>query len=612
MEKRNLRSSKVQSPKPVQFSSKTPDKLSQRIRNRGVAQGLADIKKVCKGLQDRKRRGETKSLPPQSKTVRRQILQCSSPSKSKSTDDHPSKLPEKYEILDHFFDRLDTLISMFSLKGKTPSFTEISSRIESLTDRRFTHGHLAQLKFILPEAIVLKKFLVHDERTSCMKPDIHISLAPEAVESDSKMPPQRGRVSLKKLFHARLREFWESHPEGDEIPEGTLPEPFNRPKKVNILDTLETRLPTKLSLCMRYNDIVNNVESDSIDENKSAAPVETSIELPNEHLAAASHIAPSFRARFSLKFKQNLADTVQQNSQVDSVQPSPAKLASQAARTENCSCASLESSSENCATCASLESSCAPAPSSSPCKTVDNTESEDGSLDNIDAMSTPARKNVEYIENKDGSFKRIDAMSTPAKLVSTPIRLMSATPALRSTKRNLMSPDDHPTSSLNKLARRPPRSRSLVFDTPVKNEDVVNEDNAGGLPIDDDIFDILPGKLIQSIREKERMTMEERDPAITQAKKRKKNIANLPKLFDMIRLLLRQRNCITKMELVSKIISSHSDIVDRSEVEEQLDLLQELAPEWISEKQVSSGDLLLFINKMLNPETIRASLEEAA
>jgi len=37
-----------------------------------------------------------------------------------------------------------------------------------------------------------------------MKPDIHISLAPEAVESDSKMPPQRGRVSLKKLFHARL------------------------------------------------------------------------------------------------------------------------------------------------------------------------------------------------------------------------------------------------------------------------------------------------------------------------------------------------------------------------------------------------------------------------
>ncbi|BAT77549.1 hypothetical protein VIGAN_02013400 [Vigna angularis var. angularis] len=462
MKKRNLQSSKVQSPNPVQFSSKTPEKLSQRNRTCGVALSVADIKEVGKGLQNRKRRCETTSSPPPSKSVRRQILQWSSPSKSKSTNDDPYKLPEKYEILDQFFDLLDTLISMFRLKGKTPSFMEISHRIESLTDRRFTHGHLAQLKFILPDAIVLKKFLVHDERTSCMKQDIHISLAPEAVESDVKMPPQRGRVSLKKLFHARLREFWESHPEGDEIPEGTLPEPFNRPKKVNILDTSETRLPTKLSLCMRYNDIVNNVESASIDENMSA-PVETSIELPNERLAAASHIAPFFRARFSLKLQQNLADTVQQISQVYSVQPSPAEWASQAASSENYS-----------TICASLKSSSAPAPTSTPSKTVDYTENEDAS-----------------------SLERIDAMSTPAKLVSTPIRLMSATPALRSPKRYLMSPDDHPTSSLNKLARRPTRSRSLRFDSPVKNEEVVNEDNAGGLPIDD-VFDILPGKFVQS------------------------------------------------------------------------------------------------------------------
>ncbi|WVZ19972.1 hypothetical protein V8G54_007294 [Vigna mungo] len=260
------------------------------------------------------------------------------------------------------------------------------------------------------------------------------------------------------MFHARLREFWESHPEGDEIPGGVLPEPFNRPKKVNILDTSETGLPTKLSLCMRYNDIVNNVESSSIDE-KMSAPVETSIELLNEHLAAASHIAPLFRARFSLKFKQNLVDTVHQISQVDSVQLSPVESASQAASSENYS-----------TICASLESSSAPAPTSTPSKTVNYTENEVASC-----------------------LKRIDAMSTPAKLASSSIRLISATPALRSPKRYLMSPDDHPTSS----SRRPSRSRSLRFDSPVKNEEVVNEDNAGGLPIDD-VFDILPGKLIQS------------------------------------------------------------------------------------------------------------------
>jgi len=55
--------------------------------------------------------------------------------------------------------------------------------------------------------------------------------------------------------------------------------------------------------------------------------------LPNQHLAAASHFAPSFRGRFSLKFKQNGADNVRQNSQVDSVENYPTI------------CASLESSS---------------------------------------------------------------------------------------------------------------------------------------------------------------------------------------------------------------------------------------------------------------------------
>jgi len=264
---------------------------------------------------------------------------------------------------------------------------------------------------------------------------------------------------------------------------------------------------------MRYDDIVNNAESVNIDEQMSV-PVETSVELSNQHLAAASHFAPSFRARFSLKFKQNGADNVQQNSQVDSVQ--------------------------NCPTIyASLESCSSPAPANTPSKIVDHTEYEDGSLYSIDVMSTPARKTIVYIENKDGSPKSIDAMSTqadkiaectenkdvslksidamstpvkhvstpisidamstPVKHVSTPIRLMSATPALRSPKRCLMSPDDHPISSLNKLARRPSRSRSLRFDTPVNNKEVVNEDNAGGLPIDDDVFDILPENLVQSV-----------------------------------------------------------------------------------------------------------------
>ncbi|KAL2323450.1 hypothetical protein Fmac_027829 [Flemingia macrophylla] len=579
--KPNLRSST--GPDSIHFSAKTPEKPPQRTRNRGVALSVSEIKRVGKELQDRKQQcSETTSSQTKS-SVRRQIsLWPSSSGEPKITVDEP-KLPQKYEILGEFFHHLDSLILIFRLKRWTPSFKKISSRIESLADRRFTMGHLAQLKFVLPEAIILKKILVHDERTSCMEADIHISIDPKAVGSDERVP-------LRKLFWTRLRDFWESHPEGDEIPEEALPEPFNRPKEDSLLDKLKTSLPTKMSSCMPYNVIVNKAESADNDDNVSV-PVETSVEFPNEHLVAPSDMPPSFRPWFSQKLKLDGADDVNQKCPLDLLQPvafpvsesslkesepfkdikyhmetSPAKLPSEAASTESCPtiCASQESSGVSSAT-----------------------------------------------PTKDKSLKSIDALGTPVKLVSTPIRLMSATPALRPSKRPYMSPDDNTTSSLNKLARRPPSSRSLKFNTPVKQKEVVSEHNAGDLPFDDDVFDILPENLIQSIREKERMTMEERDPAISQARRRAKNITRLPNLFDMIRLLLRQRSCITKTELVSKIISGHCDITDRSEVEEQLSLLLELAPEWISEKLASSGDLLVMINKMASPETIRASLEAA-
>jgi hypothetical protein len=79
--------------------------------------------------------------------------------------------------------------------------------------RRFTHNHLAQLKFILPEAIDIKKILVFDERTSCMKPDLHVTINPDAVEFDAKLKSESGNMCLRKLFRERLKDFWKSHPE---------------------------------------------------------------------------------------------------------------------------------------------------------------------------------------------------------------------------------------------------------------------------------------------------------------------------------------------------------------------------------------------------------------
>lgn len=76
--------------------------------------------------------------------------------------------------------------------------------------RRFSHGNLAQLKYILPEAIVIKKVLMLDERTSCMKPDLLITLDVDGIEN-SKL--ESGNSHLRKIFRARLLDFAKAHPE---------------------------------------------------------------------------------------------------------------------------------------------------------------------------------------------------------------------------------------------------------------------------------------------------------------------------------------------------------------------------------------------------------------
>lgn len=81
--------------------------------------------------------------------------------------------------------------------------------------RRFSHGHLAQLKFIFPEAIEIEKILIRDERTCCMKPDLHVSLNFDAIESNEKSKSSSsnsGSLLLRKAFRARLFKFFEAHP----------------------------------------------------------------------------------------------------------------------------------------------------------------------------------------------------------------------------------------------------------------------------------------------------------------------------------------------------------------------------------------------------------------
>ncbi|KAJ0053176.1 hypothetical protein Pint_01750 [Pistacia integerrima] len=534
----------------------------------------------------------------------------------------PSK---KYRQLVEFFDSLDSAIWLLKLKRSMSTFTNICPKIECLTDRRFSYGHLAQLKFILPEAVEIKEVLMFDEKTSCMKPDLHVTINVEAIECDGKSKSDSKNMDVRKVFCARLMDFIKGHPEsvstctlepelyffciqGDEVPEEALPEPFSR-LKTNLHSTCNE---TSIESSSEQQQTISVICSRDSPLKVIKAPgmslgMETSTcVFTNQQPVVASHLSWSFRRHFSQPLTNNDAEQTEAQQRLSKISNEPSVVPLLEPCPDNIS--SSEETNVYAASPIKLSSK-----SINSDKCLSSCESPAHLLPGC-LPATPMKETD--TKNKDGSLVDIDGVqSTPAKLASTPARLMSSTPALCTPKRRCyMTPEDVSASTPNKLVRRPLRSRSLKFGTPVKNEKVEDEDKEiDDASVDDDILDILPENLIQPIREKERKTMEERDPVISQAKRRRQMIACLPKLFNMIHYFFQsiKRSVITKEELIYKIISSHCDIVDKREVEEQMSLLLELVPEWISEKLASSGYLLVCINKLSSPESIRARLEEA-
>nr|GEW61476.1 hypothetical protein [Tanacetum cinerariifolium] len=429
-------------------------------------------------------------------------------------------LAERYEMLDEFFKQMQSCIRYLDLKGYVTSMANISPAVQSLTDRRFSYRHLAQLKYLLPEAIEVKKILVRDDRTSCMKPDLVVNLDFGVVQKDGEKA-ESVNLRLRKLFRKRLVAFCKNNPEGDEVPEETLPEPFNHSSQVAL--SIAVSKPNVASV----QDVTHTV--------RQGPPV------------AASHMPPSFKRRFSRPVPTQNVETIEQvvdrSAKLVSVPivPSPVKVSAK-------------------------------------------------------LPETPI-KNFDLDKKKDVSS--IDA--TPAKHILSPF---SATPAQasRTLVRGVMTPDEESMMSHKKLTRRSSGTRRpITFDTPVKSKmPPVQRVSAD----DDDLYDILDKDLLSSIKEKEQIALDEKDPALSQAKWRKQMVAGLPKLFDTILFFFQsiKRSVATKEELMHTIYSSQLEIVDQREVDEQLRLLQELAPEWIYQKMSSGGDPLFCVKKISSPE----------
>ncbi|PIN25566.1 hypothetical protein CDL12_01689 [Handroanthus impetiginosus] len=219
---------KDSNPDPNPWSVKTPGKPAdppRRSRQTGAALSIKEIREAALRLRGRgsKPRDRTDPILGSGKEQTAKVEQ-------KSVDSE-IKLPEKYELLDEFFNSLDSSIRLLRLKRYPTTFTNIRPQIESLTERRFTHSHLAQLKFIMPEAILIEIVRQRDEQTGIVKPDLLITLSFEVIDGKSKSKSHSKNLQLRKIFRDRLLDFFKSHPEGDEVPEGALPEPFNSSKE---------------------------------------------------------------------------------------------------------------------------------------------------------------------------------------------------------------------------------------------------------------------------------------------------------------------------------------------------------------------------------------------
>ncbi|KAL3645927.1 hypothetical protein CASFOL_011107 [Castilleja foliolosa] len=285
-----------------------------------------------------------------------------------------------------------------------------------------------------------------------MKPDLRIALNAAAIEDEFKSKSLNGNLQMRKVFRARLLNFFKSHPEGDEVPEEALPEPFSRSKK----------------------DVISSSVQPSTSSSTSVTLDMTSFERQPITL---SQMAPSFKPRFAQKGSIHHIENSKQNQSFD------------------------------------LENKSAESPSikDTNAKIVANSSSKlsvNPSLINIltSLPETPV-KCINSIDIDDES-----SVGTISEL-STPVAPTTSTPSLRPPERCYMSPDDNNSyRSPSKLVRCPPPNRPLKFDTPVKSS----------MKIDDDIFDILPDSLVQSILKKERLAEMKQDPAISQAKHREK------------------------------------------------------------------------------------------
>lgn len=147
-----------------------------------------------------------------------------------SVDSQSNRLLEKYKNLLNLFNRMESSIRLLRLRKKMATFKNIATQVEVLTKSKFLYAHLAQMKHLFPEAIEINRILLHDEKSLCMYADMDIILRMDAVECSN--PDESPSMAICEAFRSKLLSFLESHHKDINIPEATLPAPFDSSEKL--------------------------------------------------------------------------------------------------------------------------------------------------------------------------------------------------------------------------------------------------------------------------------------------------------------------------------------------------------------------------------------------
>ncbi|KAL0535494.1 hypothetical protein IC582_029825 [Cucumis melo] len=419
------------------------------------------------------------------------------------------KLQEKCQTIVEFFTCLTSSMRLLKMRKKMSTFHNVSRQVSVMTKRMFLDKHLAQIVYIIPEAVNIDKVMIHDKKTSCMKPEMIISLQLDVVKGHSE---HSDFLALHKVFASRVLKYFAVHTEKNEVPEGALPKPFNR-RKIFSLDQLSDNSPER------------------------SRPTSIDSDLTLEELCPHS----SLKRHFSKK-----------------------------------SISSVEISEP-------VASSIVFSPSIPACSSLKEEDTNDKLLEDIPTLSPQV---AAANSSESPLVKSVLSSASSSIMTQTPVQLTPKRSMLPSSEVKTRKP-----ASVGSVCK--PAKRFLNF------SGMEGDNGKSSLGVDDLQ---IPGKknFLDEHFEKKNYTSKE---VISQ-----ESSSCLPELVCVVYNIFKSVNCssITKEELVHKIIMNCLDITERREVEERIEQLEKLVPNWISKKLTISGDVTFSINTKEDLESVVA------